>query len=319
MAEIAADPNAGIMVYMPFVLDVSGVEAELFGEEYALTGTDVPVQTRLATASFYDEANGGKAWLHYIQGADEDNFDVYVNREKSAELIADISGALKIEEGSVYQAALQSSVLDGSGNLDAALVFTSVDAMWKTYHSLQDFVISWYANKILGHPAALAAISNDAHIRSEVGAKFAEGITALHGVDDYAFTDLESLDVSGADGRTSLAEMTTRTAPTDGPANGMAHADLQLIVQQVMNLAPGRFNSSVDRGYLAPLKWYGQDQIVIQLNIDNAKYRVATNPTNSTRPNDSRAVGGVYKNLAAGAGQTYNLDSESFKLIFTLQ
>lgn len=302
--------NSGpIIVMMPFMLDVSGIEAELFGEEYELSGTKIVVNNSLATSSFYVEGTG-KAWLHYIQGDNEDDFDVYVNREQSALLQADISGALNIVDGATYDAAVEGDNLDASG------VFTGATG-WLEYHSLQDFVISWYANKILGHPAALAAISNDAHIRSEVGAKFADGITAIHGEDAHAFSTLESLDVN-TDDRTSLAEMTGRTAPTDGSGNGMVAADLQLIVQQVMNLAPGRFNGSVDRGYLAPLKWYTEDKIQLQLNVQEAKYRVAVSGANSTRVNDARAVGAEYRNSATAAGQTYALADESFVLEFTL-
>jgi hypothetical protein len=308
--------NTAITVMMPFMLDVSGIEAELFGEEYELSGTLITVGNSLQTISFYNVTDESKphlalAWLHYIQGDSEDDFDVYVNRAQSALLVADISDALCIVDGATYDAAV------ARDNLDASGVFTGA-TNWQEYHSLQDFVISWYANKILGHPAALAAISNDSYIRTQTGAKFAEGITAIHGVDACAFTNFESLDVDPTNERTSLSEVNDRLAPVSDHDNGMVAGDLQLIVQQVMNLAPGRFNSSEDRGYLAPLKWYVGDKIQLQLNVQGAKYRVAVQGANSTRTPSSRATGLEYVNSAAGAGQTYALADESFILEFTL-
>jgi hypothetical protein len=298
MSAVPGVSNAGITVKMPFVLDVSGLTAELFGEQYDLSGTLITVGNTLSTENFYN-ATTGAAWLHYLQALNEDAFDVYVNRDKSAACEGDISGALKIQEGLTYD------VNAARDNMDCSGVFAGQTG-WTDYHSLEDFVVSWFANKILGHPGALAAISNDSYLRAQAELAFAAGILAMEGADGAALS---------VDGLTSLGsdDVTAGVISSGSPANGMSAADLNLIVQQIMNLAPGRFQSG-DRGFLLPVQWYAGDKIQIQLNMVNNTYKIAQyNNVTVTSP-DPRAVGGDFVGTA-GSG---SLTDDQYVLEFTM-
>jgi hypothetical protein len=303
-----------ITVNMPFTLDVSGVEAELFGEEIELSGQLVTVTNTVGLNHlFATDASGGVAWLHYLQGTNEDDFDVYVNREKSIDLVADISGTLEIGAGSTYDEDLTEA--NRLNLVTPSSVFPdSVGSYWQKYKSLQDFVISWYANKILGHPGALAAISNDSFIRSETKDAFDAGITAVHGQDSAAL--VYSM-LARVDDRVPEQSVADRVPITTGlyDAHGMSAADLQVIVQQMMNLNPGRF-SLQDRGFLQPVRWMIGDKLRVQLGVLNAKYRVATNPTNSTRAPSARALNGVYTSTLNGNAGPITIDDENFMLEF---
>ena len=300
MAAIGTNLNAGIVVKMPFVLDVSGLAAELFGEAFELTGTPITVGNTLSVANFYDSATGA-GWLHYLQAENEDSFDAYVNRDKSEACELDISGALKIEEGLTYDVNVARDNLDCSG------AFPAETGGWTMYHSLEDFVISWFANKILGHPGALAAISNDSYLRAQAELAFQTGILAMEGAASCALS-VSGLASLGSD------DVTAGKIAT-GPANGMTAADLNLVVQQIMNLAPARFENN-DRGYLYPVQWYAGDKIQIKLSMVGNSYKVAANApagTTVTTP-DARASGGVFVN-SANSG---NISDEEFVLEFTM-
>jgi hypothetical protein len=308
-----------ITVNMPFTLDVSGIEAELFGEEIELSGEVIIVGTGLGLSNLFEsDPSGGKAWLHYLQGEDEDNFDVYVNREKSADLAEDISGALEIGAGATYDEDLIEADRE---NMDASAVFSnSVGSYWQKYKSLQDFVISWYANKILGHPGALAAISNDAHIRSQTKVAFDAGITAVHGQDANALMYSQLARVDDRVPEQSVADRAIGTGGVDGDLyvdHGMSGEPLQMIVQQMMSMNPGRFNLQ-DRGFLQPVRWIVGDKLRVQLAAKGASYRVASNPTNTTR---APVSAGGYTNVLTGNKQNpttgpISIDDENFVLEF---
>lgn len=301
--QVAIDASdAPITVYMPFTFDVNGIEAEIFGQEYELTGTIIDVMDKISASAFYSESlNVG--WLNYIQAADENNFTVYVDQVKAENVLDTIKTATHYTDGKTYDAANA-----GSQVIDASGVFNS-DSTWNYYASVHDFIVSWFAYKILGHPAALAAISNDSYIRSKYTECFDTSMEAIKGADGCAIADVTAL----AD--RTLATVEAAKIESGQPENGMSQADLQLIVQQVMNLAPGRFNSSVDRGYLAPVQWYEDDMICIQLALSNCSFSVAANPPagNTVTTPDARG-GGVYKTTAS-AGQ---LLTDNYVLRFTM-
>jgi hypothetical protein len=273
------DTNAGITVKMPFTFDVDGLTAELFGEQYDLSGTIIDILRPLAGASLYD-SQANTAWLNYLQGENEDNFDVYVDQMKAAELLDEVKASTYYTEGQTY-----SPTNSGVQHVDASGVFDAGDT-WNYYNSMHDFVLSWFANKILGHPGALAAISNDSYLRAQYTQFFDDGMAAIKGADGCAIDDVVALADRSAN---TVAAAVISSAQ---PANGMSQADLRLIVQQIMNLAPGRFQSN-DRGFLHAVQWYEGDMIQIQLNMTNNSYAVAQNApggTTVTQP-DPRAVG----------------------------
>lgn len=301
--DIPIDPSGGsVIVKMPFVLDVSGLTAELFGQEFELTGTEIDVSGLVGATNFYDGTAVG--WLHYLQGEEEDQFDVYVNRDVVENTISDISGALGIVAGSTYEA---DQTLEERDVLQCAGVFSQADDKWNKYKSLQDFVVSWFAYKILGHPAALAAISNDSTLRTEAKAAYELGIAAMRGAAGSA------LSVSSLTTR-DVADVVANLDGT-GPDNGMGPADLRLIVQQLMDQAPARFIGA-DRGYLLPVPWYGGDEIHIQMNMVNNTFQVSTGSTvKSNEMLDSRGKDQAFKNQVISAlTNTINDQSFIFKL-----
>jgi hypothetical protein len=291
-----------ITVVMPFTFDINGIEAELFGEEYELSGTIIDVMTKISASAFYSEGlNAG--WLNYIQAEDENDFEVYVDQFKAAQVLDTIKLATNYTPGQTYDPANSGSqVIDASGIFDSG-------ATWNYYNSVHDFIISWFAYKILGHPGALAAISNDSHIRSTYTTRFDTSIEAIKGADGCVIADVTTL----AD--RTLATVEAAVIQSGQPSNGMPQADLQFIVQQVMNLAPGRFTEVVDRGYLAPVRWYEDDVICMQLSLSDCSFSVAAiAPTGtSTRTPDARGAG-VYKSNASG-GQIL---TDNYILRFTM-
>jgi hypothetical protein len=306
--DIPLDPSGAevaVVVKMPFVLDVSGLTAELFGQEYDLTGDEIDVSGAVGVTNFFNGTDAG--WLHYLQGEDEDNFDVYVNRDVCDLAINDISGALNILDGSDYLADQDDEYRDV---LQCNEVF-SQNNRWDKYHSLQDFVVSWFAYKILGHPAALAAISNDSYLRSEALEAYETGIAAMRGADSAA------LSVTGISGEKTVAAVEEELDnTTGGPSNGMEMPDLRFIVQQLMEQAPARFIGA-DRGYLLPVPWYSGDQIHIQMNMVGNTFQIATgSTTGSAAALDSRAKDGVFKNrvLSGPPALTNTIDDQSFIL-----
>ena len=290
---IGTNLNAGITVKMPFTFDVDGLTAELFGEEFALTGTIIDIFRPLARSSLYDDA-AQTAWLNYLQGSNEDSFDVYVDQVKAGELLDEVKASTYYADGQTYN-------VNNSGvqHIDASGVFNA-GATWDYYNSVHDFVLSWFANKILGHPGALAAISNDSYLRAQYTQFFDTGMQAIMGADGVALADVSTLADRAAN--TVSAAVISNGQPT----NGMVAADLNLIVQQIMNLAPARFENN-DRGYLHPVQWYEGDIIQVQLSMLNNSYQVAANAPNGTTVTqpDSRAEGGVFVSNAS-TGQLLN-------------
>jgi hypothetical protein len=296
-----AESTSPITVNMPFTFDISGIEAELFGEQYELTGDIIDVMQPISVSAFYSEqSNAG--WLNYLQAEDEDNFEVYVDQQMALSVIDTIKQATNYESGKMYDPGnAGSQVIDASGVFDSG-------ATWNYYNSVHDFIISWFANKILGHPGALAAISNDSYIRSKYTEKFDEAMKAIKGADGCAIEDVTTLTDR------TLATVESSIIQDEQPLNGMPQADLQLIVQQIMNLAPGRFTVA-ERGYLSPVRWYEDDKICIQLSLSDCSFTVAANAPNgtSTRAPDVRGAGNYVNNATAG-----QLLTDNYVLRFTM-
>lgn len=258
---VSALSGPSVSVYMPFNIEIDELTAELFGQTVDLSGTVIRVVDTLPVSSLYDVDTSG-AWLHFLQSTDEDSFAVYVNQAKAEDLSGALATCLYIAEGEEYDPANK-----GMEHLDASGAFgDDVGATWYNYNSLQDFLMGYFARKILGHPGALAAISNDSSLRAEYTTKYNDGMNAIYGGTGAAMADAAGVetvaDVSGAiDGVTC-------------PANGLAEEDLQLIVQQMMNQAPDRFADVGDRGTLQPVRWASGDKIYIQLYLKNNSYKL---------------------------------------------
>ncbi len=296
-----------VSVYMPFNIQLEELTAELFGQTVDLSGTEIVVKDTLASVDLYDPS--GEAWLHFLQRDDEDTFSVYVNRAKAVDVSGAIAGALHIDEGTTYDPTNK-----GSDKLDASGAFgDEVGETWYNFHSLQDFLMGYFAKKILGHPGALAAISNDSVLRAAYTTKYHAGMNAIYGAggasNDSAINDvsaLDNIDMSGV-----ISGLAAGVTAQDG---GLSAEDLHLIVQQMMNQAPDRFADVGDRGTLQPVRWYEGDKIYVQLKLANNTYKL----------NQTAAVGGSHPVLLNTANSNVITPSEQtisddyYVLVFTV-
>jgi hypothetical protein len=302
--EATAGLSANVNIYMPFNIVVDELTAELFGKAVDLSGTEIIVGDEIPVNLLYEddeENNTGVGWLHFLQALDEDTFEVYVNRAKVADVSGGFAAALYLEEGETYD-----PTNNGATHLDASGVFgEDVGATWYNYNSLQDFLMGYFAKKILGHPGALAAISNDSSLRAAYTEKYKAGMRALEGEAASAMSDVpESLDASGV----------AAVLVADEPDNGLTQADLNIIVQQMMNQAPERFHTARgDRGTLQPVVWVPGDKIYIQLKLADNKYQL-----NQTAPtSDSHGVLlGV--NNSSVIGTLTSISDDYYVLVFTI-
>jgi hypothetical protein len=276
---------------------------ELFGEAVTLDGTIINVTNALNLASLYDPTNS-TGWLHYMQDASENSFTAYINQTHADLLRDDVDRVLYITAGTSYD-----PTNNGSPHLDASGVYqpSGISDPWLQYNSLQDFLLSYFADKIFGHPGALAAISNDSALRTSFTDKYNAGMLAVRGNNDVAIADVAAL--------TSLNSGVV--APTNtGEANGLTPDDLNIIVQQMMDAAPDRFVNG-DRGVLNAVPWREGDQIQIQLFCRDNTYQLMQPSTVSSQGVLNTVTASTAANGAAAGGRV-SLTNDKFILNFTV-
>lgn len=262
---VSALGGPSVSVYMPFNLEMDEMTAELFGEKMDLSGTIIKVNREIPVNVLYSGEDG---WLKYLQQADEDSFEGYVNSDIAPDVITEIRSSLYLDEGSNYDPANK-----GVENIDASGAFPNVGSVvWQNYANIQDFVLAFFANKILGHPGALAIISNDSSLRRGVDMKFSAGLNKMNGADDRAITS----------NTTTLSDL--QNISGHGTTGGIDKTDIELIIQQFMNQAPDRFVTG-DRGTLQPLEWKVGDKMYIQMYLRDNKYQLNSGaPVGSGHP-----------------------------------
>lgn len=261
--------QTNVDVSMPYFLDVSGLTAVLFGEAPStLTGELITVHTSLPVRGLFD---GAKGWIHYIQDASENTYRALINQERALVLNADLSGCVNLREGSTYSATSQSSAV-ALVPATTAVPFAGYSAPWDKYNSIQDMVVSYFGIKILGHPGALAAISNDSALRAAATSAVTAGFEQIYGVSEIACKDAAGAVVFG-----DLAAINSAASYTHGYANGTANIMTEQncldIIEQMMNADPYRFRLQ-DKNKWEPLQWFSGDVLRFQLNIKNNSYTV---------------------------------------------
>lgn len=258
-------------IAMPYNMDVSGLTAVLFGEApgRTLEGSVIEVDQDLALTSLYDAAahsGAGAGWIHYIQDASENNFRALINQAKAGDLYSDLTTAVNFTAGSSYDKTSQvgaTAIVPASG---ACLPFSDFAAPWNKYNSLQDLVVSYFAIKILGHPGALAAISNDSVLRAAASLAIETGFKQIYGVEEISHANASNL--------TNFESKTNVTGRTGlGAATLMTEDDCKDIIEQMMNVDPYRFEAH-DKNKWQPLPWMSGDVIRFQLTLTNNKYSV---------------------------------------------
>jgi hypothetical protein len=216
---------SGIEVSLPLIFDLSGLDVLLYGERFEIAEHVIYARDPLPLEYFYDA--GGNGWLKYIQNENEDTFDVAINDISRGYNIKDsIKNSLHISGGSVYDIANKDI-----SNLDAGTVF-NISGFSGYYYSLQDFIIGYFSWKIIGHPCAVAAISNDSAIRNSVSDGF-----------DVALDQL--LDLS--------------------------ENKLNVIVQQIMDQDMSRFSLD-NVGVWNTVRWLAGDRVRLHISLKNNTY-----------------------------------------------
>jgi hypothetical protein len=239
-ADVSTNP---ISLLFPLYFDVSGVDVELFGQLVELSGVVIPVITTIPATSFFD---GSAAYISYRQDISENIFSADISRAFALNIAQDISASLFLVDGSTYDVTKR-----GVQHIDASAAFPGVNDGFRYYNSIQDFVLSYFANKILGHPGALAAISNDSTIRATS--------TALFAAENIAF----------------------KLSSASREEGSLTDDDAKAIVQQVINQDLARFNNVDKRADgFTPLPLYAGDKIYMQVRLYNNSYSLKTPVTN---------------------------------------
>jgi hypothetical protein len=275
---MAIDTTANaVTIYMPMTFELSGMDVKLFGQKFDMSGTIIVCTNSLDVTKFYVDDNSGASWLSYNQDVSENNFQAFLGTTATLDaIINEISGALNFVDGKVYNAAKR-----GETDLDASAVFVGAGATWTNYHSLQDFVLSYFANHILGHPGALAAISNDSAIRGSINVKFPAVLEEI---------------------------------------KNMTEDRRKVIIQQVMNQDLSRFNEA-DKGTTQPLKLVAGDKILLQIVLRENTYSLQNTvyaPEQLTGQGTATTANASVPNPAPAGGNLVNASADYYLIEFTL-
>lgn len=274
-----------ITLALPFTVDISGLEAELFGTAMTLCGAIIPVTEALERSAFYS-SDASAGWIHYVQSVSEDSFEAYINSECASGVIGAFKKAVNIEEGSIYTLAHK-----GIKNLDMADAHPTWLLPFNGFYSLQDFVLSYMANKIFGHPGALAPIKNDSTLRVNIANKFNAGLQVLYGASGCALAH-SSVTHDGSGVATTIPAAIAQAASTT-VAGGLTQNDLQAIVQQVMNLDSNRFHTEDSKGRLNALPFIGGDKLQLQIRLRDNKYKLYSGNVGDTSAMAEGTVAGA--------------------------
>jgi hypothetical protein len=256
-----------VTINLPVTVDVSGYGVELFGETVTLSGDLITVKTPLSLTSFYQ--NDANAYLYYIQDATENSFDVYTKATNNGSVVTAFMTSLNIIAGTSYDRTKR-----GSDNLQATGAFSGIDASSSHFHSLQDFIIGYFAWKVLGHPGAVAAISNDSTLRAAATAQFTATANTLLGANILPATlPLDSL----------VQQNGAATYATAGAPGAITMANFRTIVEQMMAQDITRFDHQ-ERNKLNAVQWVAGDKVRMQLRFNSNTYSVSQSLSQASTP-----------------------------------
>ena len=270
-----------VLVKIPILYDVSNVNVQLFGQSYTISGNVIIVSNTIDVKSFYNAANS-TAWIEFKQqDMSENDFTAQVKDDSSADAIKqNIMDALRLDAGLSYVPGRvndpnlnASSIFGVSGLLNTAGYSTE----WQSYHNIQDLILSYFAERILGHPGALAAISNDNQIRQSIASTAPLAPSLPNALDEL---------------------------------KNMEEDKIKLIVQQIMNQDLDRFDLN-DKTSYQPLRWIPEDRIHIQMVLQNNRYSLMS-PAN----NPSTVPGGIVTAENSSANASNPISDQTHYMIF---
>ena len=291
--------RSAVTIALPFTVDVSGLNAELFGTEMTLEGFPITVTGTIPQAAIYDLANA-KGWVNYIQLENEDAFRGYINNGMATTFINAIKASLHISDGMTYNIERK-----GINNITTTGAWPGITNLPSNqFHNLQDFVLAYFAHEMLGHPNALSIIANDPIIRTQATQKFNKEIEKLRGLPGLTFN-----------AKPTNAQILAGELDAQGAANGLTANDIQAIIQQVMAQDAARFEED-SKGVLKPIKFLPGDILQLQLVLRNNKYKLFYN-------NPSLHLLNYSSRVAASAAapsdlSTYDIGDRTFVLEFTV-
>jgi hypothetical protein len=291
--------RTAITIALPFTVDVSGLNAELFGTAMTLEGFPITVTTPIVNSAIYDLANA-KGWINYIQLENEDTFRGYINNGMATSFINAIKGSLHISDGTTYNVARK-----GVNNITTTGAWPGItDTPANQFHNLQDFVLAYFAHEMLGHPNALSIIANDPVIRTQATQKFNKEIEKLRGLPGLTFNT-----------KPTNSQILAGELDAQGVSNGLTANDIQAVIQQVMAQDPARLNVD-SKGVLQPVVFLPGDKLQLQLVLRNNKYKLFYN-------NPSLHLLNYTSRVAASAAtpndlSTYDIGDRTFVLEFVV-
>lgn len=257
-----------VTVALPLCFDICGHDASILGEKVELSGSHIVARDALDLAAFYDAS--GASYIYFIQDASENDYNAYTYEAKAAAVMNTIKAGTNYTGGLTYDRTKR-----GDTKLDASAVFapTVTDALSVNFFSLQDFVIGYFAYKVLGHPGAVAAISNDSVIRAKASADWAASLATLAGQDMITTA-------GGIPADSVVLDGSWPRPAGNGPADGVTMDVLRGIVEQVLAQDHTRFNTQQRNG-LQPLIWKAGDKLQVQVRFKNNTYSLATGSLSS--------------------------------------
>jgi hypothetical protein len=276
-----------VTIVIPITIDSSGGVVDLFGAEAEKVQYQLRLMTDVSASTLYDQTDGSGV-LEYIESSGDivgpttdderrDTLDVRFNNLTPKGLSMATSFANELHYALTH-------------SIDASAVYQSYSPADQTYESFGDFVVSYIAQKVFGHPRATAAISNDNSIISR--------INATSDLSDYLWNnDVESLNPTGNIVIRLLHALRNLSSEEEGAAGnaaGKLQADdglvgrdaLRFIVKQMMLQDPARF--SVERN---EVEWLGLefrplDTLVFNIKLQGFSFNIAGkvsgNPLNSS-------------------------------------
>jgi hypothetical protein len=258
-----------VEIIIPVTIDASGGVVELFGDEAQRVEYQLTLKQTVSAGALYGGELSGL--LMYIElsgesgptldGTDRDKLDVKFNK-------ADLSFATNFAQG-VHNALCAPA---STGMIDASAVYTSVLSADQSYESFGDFVVSYIAQQVFGHPRATAAIANDSSIITR--------INATETINDAKWADAENSTNPTGDIVIRLVQALRNLS--DGLVSTNAAAGdvlsgrdgLRNMVKQMMLQDPARFAEERNELVWYALQFRAGDRLVFNIKLKGFTFNV---------------------------------------------
>ena len=259
-----------VEIIIPVTIDSSGGVVELFGSEAAPVQYLLRLMTDVSATTLYDQTDGSGV-LEYIEASGDlvgpttddqrrDALDVRFNNltSKGRELATSFATALHYSL---------------THSIDASAVYAAYTSADQTYESFGDFVVSFIAQQVFGHPRATAAISNDTSIITRLNATYPISDTLwVSGLNNS--TASGSIVIRLIQALRNLSDEDELDATTTTRYNLQGRDALRSIVTQMMLQDPARF--SVER---SELQWLGlefrpDDKLVFNIKLKGFSFNI---------------------------------------------